>query len=163
MYNSIVPPFSRSLSALSKILTKAEQHCEAHKIDPAVLFAGRLFPDMLPFSRQVQLSCDFAARAAARLSGSDVPNFPDVETSFQELQTRIATALSYLDGFTAEQFADAPARSIELKLRSGDMTLSGLEYLTTYSTPQFYFHVTTAYNILRHNGVPLGKRDYMGA
>ncbi|HSG57207.1 MAG TPA: DUF1993 domain-containing protein, partial [Paracoccaceae bacterium] len=103
-----------------------------------------------------------AARAAARLAGAELPAFPDTETTFPELHARIATALAYLGGFTENQFADASMRVIELKLRSGDRTLSGLEYLTIYSTPQFYFHATTAYNILRHNGVPLGKLDYMG-
>ena len=118
---------------------------------------------MLPFTRQVQLACDFAARAAARLAGETPRSFPDTETSFAELQTRIETARAYLDSFPASAYQGAETRPITLKAGGQDMTMTGLAYLTQYSLPQFHFHCTTAYNILRHNGVPLGKRDYMGA
>ena len=157
-----VPALSRILLALSNVLTKADAHCTAHKIDPTVLLTFRLFPDMLPFTRQVQLTCDFSARSVARLSGSDVPSFPDVETTFAELQTRIATAKAYVEGFGAGQFDGAEAREIVLPMRGSEMKMSGADYYTLYSLPQVYFHATTAYNILRHNGVEIGKRDYMG-
>ena len=160
--HSPVPALSRSLLALSNVLTKAEAHCAAHKIDPAVLLSFRLFPDMLPFTRQVQLTCDFCARSVARLSGATVPGFPDVETTFAELQTRIATAKTYVEGFTPAQFDGAETRLITIPMRGSGMTMAGADYYTLYSLPQVYFHLTTAYNILRHNGVVIGKRDYMG-
>ena len=160
--HSPVAALSRALQALSTILTKAEAHCTAHKIDPTVMLSLRLFPDMLNFTKQVQLTCDFSARAVARLSGSDVPSFPDVETTFAELQTRIATAKTYVDSFTPAQFDGAESREITLPMRGTEMKMSGADYYTLYNLPQVYFHATTAYNILRHNGVEIGKRDYMG-
>lgn len=163
MYKQSVLPMTHTLGALAKILTKAEAHCEAKGIKPQALLTFRLFPDMLDFTRQVQLTCDFAARAAARLTGMDVPGFPDTETTFPELQARIATARAYLATFTPSQFADAADRVVTLKLRTGEMVLSGSDYLSLYSLPQFYFHATTAYDILRHNGVEIGKADFMGA
>ncbi len=163
MHAFVVPPLTRSLGALSNVLTKAEAHFDATKVDPSVLIGYRLFPDMLPFSRQVQLTCDFGARMAARLAETEPQSFPDVETTFPELRTRIATARSYIDGFDAAAYEGAEERTITLKMRGSEMTLSGQAYLTSYALPQFYFHMTTAYNILRHNGVPLGKGDFMGA
>jgi uncharacterized protein len=160
--HSPVPALSRILLALSNVLTKADAHCAAHKIDPTVLLTYRLFPDMLPFTRQVQLTCDFCARSVARLSGSDVPSFPDVETSFAELQTRIATAKTYVEGFVPARFDEAEVREIVIPMRGSEMKMSGADYYTLYSLPQVYFHATTAYNILRHNGVEIGKRDFMG-
>ena len=161
--HSPVPALSRILHALSNVLTKAEAHCAAHKIDPTVLLTYRLFPDMLPFTRQVQLTCDFCARSVARLSGADVPSFAEVETSFAELQTRIATAKTYVESFTPAQFDGAELREIVIPMRGTEMKMSGADYYTLYSLPQVYFHATTAYNILRHNGVVIGKRDFMGA
>ena len=161
--HSPVPALSRALHALSNILTKAEAHCTADKIDPTVMLSLRLFPDMLNFTQQVQLTCDFSARAVARLSGAEVPSFPDVETSFAELQTRIATAKTYVDSFTPAHFEAAEIREITLPMRGTEMKMSGADYYTLYSLPQVYFHATTAYNILRHNGVGIGKRDFMGA
>ena len=160
--HSPVAALSRALQALSTILTKAEAHCTAHKIDPTVMLSLRLFPDMLNFTKQVQLTCDFSARAVARLSGAEVPSFPDVETSFAELQTRIATAKTYVDSFTPAHFEAAEIREITLPMRGTEVKMSGADYYTLYSLPQVYFHATTAYNILRHNGVEIGKRDYMG-
>ncbi len=160
--HSPVPALSRVLLALSNVLTKAEAHCATHKIDPTVLLTFRLFPDMLPFTRQVQLTCDFSARSVARLSGSEVPSFADVETSFAELQTRIATAKAYVEGFGPTRFDGAEVREIVIPMRGSEMKMSGADYYTLYSLPQVYFHATTAYNILRHNGVEIGKRDYMG-
>jgi uncharacterized protein len=161
--HSPVPALSKTLHALSTLLTKAEAHCEARKIDPAAILAFRLYPDMLSFTKQVQLTCDFCARAVARLSGADVPSFPDVETSFAELQARVATAKAYVDGFAPDRFDGAETREITIPQRSGEMKMSGQDYLSLYSLPQVYFHLTTAHAILRHNGVEIGKRDYMGA
>jgi hypothetical protein len=155
--------YDRFLGALSKVLAKAETHCTAKKIAPEAMLTFRLFPDMFPLIRQVQLTCDFAARAAARLAGEEPKSFPDTETSFAELQTRIQAARGYVASFTADRYQGAETRAIALKMRGQDVTLSGADYLNLYSLPQFYFHMATAYNILRHNGVELGKPDYMGA
>lgn len=153
----------RTLGALAKILAKAEAHCEAKNIKPEALLTFRLFPDMLPLTKQVQLACDFAARCAARLAGQPPAGFPDTETSFAELQARIAAARAYMASFPASAYAEAATRDVTFKAGPADMTLSGAAFLMTYATPQFHFHCTTAYNILRHNGVEIGKRDYMGA
>jgi uncharacterized protein len=162
MHPYIISPMDRTLGALSKILTKAEAHCTARNIKPEALLEFRLFPDMFPFTRQVQLTCDFAARAAARLAGEEPRSFPDTETGFAELQARIAAVRAYTAGFAAEVYAGAEGRTITIKVRGNDMTMSGLAFLTVYALPQFYFHATTAYNVLRHNGVELGKMDFMG-
>lgn len=157
-----IPAFVQTLSALSKVLTKAEAHADARKIDHTAFLTARLYPDMFHFTKQVQLTCDFAARAAARLAGADVPSFPDTETSFAELQARLDKALAYVSSFSADRFAGAETRPIIIKMRGADVTLSGTDYLTLYSLPNFYFHAATAYNILRHGGVELGKSDFMG-
>ncbi len=162
MHAHIVPPMDRTLAALSAILTKAEAHCEVKGIKPEALLDFRLYPDMFPFTRQVQLTCDFAARAAARLAGADPKGFPDTETSFAELQTRIAAARAYMASFPASAHDGAATRAVTIKMRGQDVTMPGLDYLTMYSLPQVYFHATTAFNILRHNGVEIGKRDFMG-
>ena len=163
MHAMIVPPMDRSLGALANILTKAEAHCTAKNIKPEALLNFRLFPDMLPFTKQVQLACDFAARGAARLAGETPAGFPDTETSFAELQARIAAARAYMASFPASAYDGAATREITFKAGPADMTLNGAAFLISYATPQFYFHCTTAFNILRHNGVEIGKRDYMGA
>lgn len=161
MHRRSVAVFDRFLSALATILTKAEAHCAAKKIKPEVILAARLFPDMFPFARQVQLACDFAARGTARLAGAEPKGFPDTETSFAELKDRIAAARGYIAGFDANQLqAD---REVHFKAGGHDMMLKGDEFLSFYALPQFFFHITTAYDILRANGVELGKRDYMGA
>lgn len=162
MYVYIMPPMQQALRALGNILTKAEAHCTEHKIDPNVILQFRLFPDMLNFTKQVQLTCDFAARTAPRLCGLEMPSFPDTETSFAELQTRVAAAAVYLAGYEAAQFEGAETRIILLKLPSREVEMSGLEYGMSFAIPQVFFHLTTVYDILRHNGVVLGKRDYMG-
>lgn len=163
MHRQSVAVFDRFLAALSAILTKAEAHCEARKIKPEMILAARLFPDMLPLVKQVQLACDFAARGTARLAGQDPKGFPDHETTFAELQTRISAARGYLAGFQPEDFAHAADRQITFKAGPSEMTLSGSDFLAFYAQPQFYFHLTTAYDILRMQGVELGKRDFMGA
>ena len=153
--------FDRFLAALSAILIKAEAHCAARNIQPEVILAARLFPDMFSLTRQVQLVCDFAARGTARLAGQEPKAFADTETSFAELQDRITATRGYIAGFDAGQLS--AERIVQFKAGGRDMVLKGEEFLSFFSLPQFFFHVTTAYNILRHNGVDLGKRDYMGA
>jgi uncharacterized protein len=162
MYDLIVPPMDRSLGALATILGKAEKHCTDLNIKPEALLTFRLYPDMFTFTRQVQLACDFGARAAARLAGAEPQGFPDVETSFAELQARIAAARVYMASFPASAYDGAATRDVTIKMRGQDVTMKGQAYLSGYSIPQFHFHATTAYAILRHNGVPLGKGDYMG-
>lgn len=161
MHRRSVAVFDRFLSALSRILDKAEAHCEAKKYKPEVILADRLFPDMFSFSRQIQLACDFAARGTARLAGAEPKGFADTETSFAELKDRIAAVRGYMASFDAADLS--PEREIHFKAGGRDMMLPGEEFLSFYSLPQFFFHLTTAYDILRHNGVELGKRDYMGA
>jgi uncharacterized protein len=163
MYAATIPPLVQTVTALSAILAKAEAHCAEHKIDEAALTGFRLFPDMLPFTRQVQLASDFACRTPARLTGAEVPSHPDVETTLAQLQTRLATALAYLGSFTEPAFDGAATREITLKMRHGELSFTGQVFLSQFALPNFYFHATTAYNILRHNGLPLGKRDFMGA
>ena len=162
MYAQIIPPMDRTLAALSVILTKAEAHCTDQKINPDTLLTFRLFPDMFAFTRQVQLACDFGARAAARLAGTDPQSFPDTETTFAALQARIAAARAYMASFPVSAYDGAKDRDVTIKMRGQDVTMKGQAYLSSYSLPQFHFHATTAYNILRHNGVAVGKGDYMG-
>ena len=161
MHRRSVAVFDRFLSTLAVILDKAETHCEAKKIKPEIILADRLFPDMFSFTRQVQLACDFAARGTARLAGVEPKGFPDTETTFAELKDRIAAARGYMAGFDAADLS--PEREVRFKTGGGEMVLSGEDFLSFFSLPQFFFHLTTAYDILRHNGVELGKRDYMGA
>lgn len=162
MYQATVPVLSHFLKGLSAILKKAEAHCAAKKIDPEALLRARLFPDMFPFTRQVQLVTDFAKGTASRLAGVAVPSYSDEEKTFDELQARLQKTIDYLGTLKPEQFADAAARTITIKVGGNDMSFAGAEYLAGYAMPNFYFHLTTAYNILRHNGVELGKGDYMG-
>ncbi|MFN4194013.1 MAG: DUF1993 family protein [Tabrizicola sp.] len=163
MHRRSVAVFDRFLSALAAILDKAEAHCTARRIAPEVILAARLFPDMFSFTRQVQLACDFATRGTARLAGQEPKAFPDTETSFAELRDRIAAARGYMGSFQPVDFAHAETRDVHFKAGGRDMVLKGDEFLSFYTLPQFFFHVATAYDILRHNGVDLGKRDYMGA
>ena len=162
LYTVSVPTFVRILGALSKIIDKAEAHAAAKKIEPATLLNARLFPDMFTFTRQVQNACDFAAKTAARLAGASVPDFANTETSFAELKKRIATALDCVQSFKAEQFNGAETRMIKVPLGGNTMELTGEQLFVSMALPNFYFHATTAYNILRHNGVEIGKRDFLG-
>lgn len=162
MHHRSVAVYDRFLNNLSHLLDKAEQHCTAKAIKPEAMLTFRLFPDMFPFVKQVQLSCDFAARAAARLAGEEPRSFPDTETSFAELQDRIRAARGYMAGFDPARYDGAATREIRIKIRGNDVTMNGETFLNLYSLPQFFFHVATAYNILRHNGVEVGKGDYMG-
>ena len=162
MFDSSIPVFTQFLNALSAILKKAEAFCEAKKIDPDALLTARLFPDMFPLRRQVQLACDFAKGAGAGLAGIPVPSFPDEEKTFAELQARIAKTLDFLGTLKKEQFADAASRTVTLKIGGQDMNFPGATYLRHFALGNFYFHLTTAYDILRHNGLEIGKRDFMG-
>jgi hypothetical protein len=157
------PAFNRGLKALSAVLSKAEEHAAQRKIDPAVLIGARLFPDMLPFARQCQIACDFTVRTMARLSGGEPPAFPDTETSFAELRQRIERALDYVNGFEAARIDGSEERAISIPGRGETMTFTGTSYLLGFVLPNFYFHLATAYDILRHNGVEIGKRDFLGA
>ncbi|HXP96356.1 MAG TPA: DUF1993 domain-containing protein [Telmatospirillum sp.] len=163
MYQASIPVFQRSLGSLSALLDKAVAFADAKKIDPSVLLNARLAPDMFPLVRQVQLVCDFAKGPAARLAGVDVPSVPDVETTFPELQARITKTQDYLNSIHSVEVDGSEERSITLKLPSGEMTFSGQSYLLSFALPNFFFHLTAAYAILRHNGVDVGKRDYLGS
>jgi hypothetical protein len=161
MYHASVPVFSARLKALSGVLTLGEQNAIDRKIDPRVFLTARLAPDMYTLTRQVQVATDHAKGAASRLAGREVPKYEDSETSFAELQERIARTLAHLATFSAADIDGSDARTIELKLGDREMSLSGMDYLLNIAMPNFYFHVTTAYDILRHNGVPLRKRTFM--
>ena len=162
MFDSSVVPLSHSLKSLSAILKKAEAYCEAKKIDPSALLTARLFPDMLPLIRQVLIATDHAKGCGARLAGVAVPSFPDEEKTFAQLQVRITKTLDFIGSLKREQFAGAATRAISLKVGGKDMELKGAAYLSSVALPNFYFHVTTAYNILRHNGLEIGKSDFLG-
>jgi hypothetical protein len=164
MYTASAPVFKQMLGALSAILSKAAAYAEARKIDPSVLLQSRLFPDMLPLLRQVQIACDFAKGVCCRLAGADLPSHEDTEQSFDDLQQRIAKTLAVIDGLSAQAFEGSEQR--EVVLRPGtpkERKLDGQSYLLAYGLPQFFFHVNMTYALLRHNGLEIGKRDYMGA
>ncbi len=162
MYQVAVPPVLQILTSLSAVLDKAEAHCQAAKIAPAVLVQTRLFPDMLPLAKQVQIASDHAKGCAARLAGLEPPAFADSETTLLELKERVAKTIDYLATVTAAQLDGSETRDIRLKVGGNELTFSGQHYLLGFALPNFYFHVTTAYAILRSNGVPLGKRDFLG-
>jgi hypothetical protein len=162
MYQASAPRFANILNNLSAMLDKAQAHCEAKKIDPLVLASLRLFPDMLPFTRQITIACDTAKGAVARLAGVDIPKHEDVEKTLEELKARIAKTVAFVGTFKPAQLDGSEDKEIVLKLTSREVSFKGMQYLLGYAHPNFYFHVVTAYNILRHNGVELGKRDYLG-
>ena len=164
IYNASVPVFTQMLTALSAVLKKAEAHVAEKSIDPNALLQARLFPDMFPLVRQVQIATDFSKGVTSRMAGAEVPSWPDTEVTFADLQALIARALAHIGAFDADQFEGSENK--EIVLRPGtpkEKKLVGSAYLQHYGLPQFFFHVTTAYAILRHNGVDIGKRDYMGA
>jgi uncharacterized protein len=162
MYQASIPVFIRVLSNLAAILEKAAAHAEAHKIDPSVLLASRLFPDMFPMSRQVQLATDSVNSGAARLAGVDVPAYENHEASFPDLLARIRKTVAYLETLKPAQIDGTEDKTVSWQTRSSTKSMQGLPFLTNHVLPNLYFHVTTAYNILRHNGVELGKMDYLG-
>jgi hypothetical protein len=163
MYSASVPVFKQMLHSLEAVLRKAESHATERKIEPQALLQARLFPDMFPLTAQIQIAADFAKGITARLAGSEVPSYEDKEQSFPELQARIAKTLTFIEGFKPEQIDGSENREIVLRPgTSREQKLAGQVYLLHYGMPQFFFHVTTAYAILRHNGIDIGKRDYMG-
>ena len=164
MHAASAPVFKQMLGALVSILEKAETYAEERKIDPAVLLQSRLFPDMFPLVRQVQIACDFAKGVTARLADAEVPAYDDTEQTIEQLKVRVERTIAFLDSFDASRFEGAEER--EIVTRPGtpkERRFSGQDYLLTYGLPQFFFHVTTAYALLRHSGLGIGKRDYMGA
>jgi len=162
LYAVAVPTFKRSLTSLKNILQKAEAFATEKKIEPSVLINARLAPDMFPLKRQVQIATDSARRGVGQLAGIEVPSEPDVEETFEQLYARIDRTIAYLDKVDAKKFEGADKKTIELPLPGGTMKLDGVTFLTAFSMANFSFHVVTAYNILRHNGVPIGKMDYLG-
>lgn len=161
MHAIAVPSFNKHLHALDGILEKAATHAAAKKIDPSVLLAGRLYPDMFELTRQVQACSDFAKNCCARLAGVDVPSMPDTEKTIAELRERMSKTIAFLNTLTPEQMQGSDTKSITIKVGPNDMTFTGQDYLLHFALPNFYFHAATAYGILRHNGLEIGKRDFM--
>lgn len=164
MYTHSVPVFKQMLTALKTILAQASEHATSKNIEPDALLQARLFPDMLPFIKQVQIAADFSRGVTARLAGVEVPVFDGQETTFADLDALLTKTLAFLDSVDASQFEGK--ETAEIVLRPGtpkEKKLSGQTYLANYGLPQFFFHVTTAYNLLRHSGLAIGKRDFMGA
>ena len=162
IYDATIPPLKRALSNLATILKKGEEYADAKKVEHQVLLNSRLFVDMYPLTRQVQIATDMSKGAGARLAALEVPKYEDNETSFAELQARIAKTIAFVDSIKPEQLKDAETRAITITIRKADVKLSGQDYLLQWVLPNVYFHVSTAYNILRHNGVELGKQDFLG-
>jgi hypothetical protein len=162
MYQASTPVFVRQLSNLSAVLKKAEEHALARKIEPEVFINARLAPDMFPLSRQVQIATDGVKGCAARLAGVEVPSYPDTEKTFPELQARIAKTIDFVKTFNAKQIDGTEEKKVVLKLRGQDTTFLGQAYLLNFVLPNLYFHITTTYAILRHNGVDIGKKDFIG-
>jgi uncharacterized protein len=162
-YDASVPAFLQILGSLSGILGKAEAHCKARNIQPEVLLGSRLYPDMLPLSKQIQLACDFATKGCARLTHSEVPSTPDTEKSFEELKARLGKTADYVKAFKPAQFEGADSRDVTFPAGPDKtMTVKGQQFLSHFALPNFYFHAATAHDILRHNGVEIGKRDFLG-
>ncbi|AKJ07712.1 hypothetical protein ATI61_107162 [Archangium gephyra] len=162
MYQASIPVFIHMMGNLSAILEKAAGYATAKKIEPSVLVNARLAPDMRPLSFQIQVASDLAKGCAARLAGIDAPSMPDTETTFPELQERIAKTIAFLKTVSAAQVDGSEEREIVLKLRGQETKFKGQPYLLTFALPNFYFHITTAYAILRHNGLDIGKSDFLG-
>jgi hypothetical protein len=162
MYQASTPRFAAMLRNLSALIDKADAHCAAKKIEPVALTTDRLFPDMFPFTRQVQIACATAKGAVARLAGAEVPKHEDTEQTFAELKARIAKTLDFIESIGAGKIDGSEDKEIVLQMRSGERRLKGMQYLLGSAYPNFYFHITTAYNILRHNGVEIGKTDFLG-
>jgi hypothetical protein len=163
MYRASVPVFVRALRNLIAILKKGEAHAAERKIDPAVLLNYRLAPDMFPLTRQVQIATDMAKGCASRLAGIEIPSYEDKEATFGELVARLERCIAYLEGFKPGQIDGTEDKTVVLKRPTGDVSYPGLQYLLEYVTPNVYFHCTSAYAILRHCGVDVGKKDFIGA
>jgi hypothetical protein len=162
MYQASVPRFIHTLNSLSAILDKAQAHVDTKKLDETALTGFRLYPDMLPMARQIMIASDTAKGAVARLAGVEIPVYEDVEKTLAELKARTAKTVAYLQTFTPAQIDGSEEREVVIKRRDSETRHSGLQFLLGQAVPNFYFHVTTAYAILRHNGVEIGKRDYLG-
>ena len=162
MHAMSVEVFAHTLANLSWILEKAATSAAQRKLDPAVLLAARLAPDMLPLTRQVQIACDISKNSLARLAGQEPPRFEDNETTFEQLHARIARTVDFLRGVPAVALEGCETRDIKVPAGERTFEFKGLEFLERWAIPNVFFHVTTAYNILRHNGVELGKRDFIG-
>jgi uncharacterized protein len=163
VYTASIPVFQQMLGSLADVIAKAKTHADEKKIEPAALLQARLYPDMFPLARQIQIACDFARGVSARLAGIDVPKHEDNEASFDELLALIEKTREFVSSLVPAQFEGSEGR--EIVTRPGtpkEKRFTGSAYLLTYGLPQFFFHVTTAYALLRHNGVEIGKRDYMG-
>lgn len=161
MHQASVPVFRQLLSGLAAVIDKAAAHAEAKKIDPSVFTNARLIPDMFPFTTQVLIATDHAKGASARLAGVEVPKFEDTETTFAELKARIQKTLDFIGDLKPAQFEGSEARDVTVPLRAGPQIFKGQAYLLHFAMPHFYFHVTTAYDILRQCGVEIGKRDFI--
>jgi len=162
MSGASVPMFNQYLVALAHLLEKAEAHAQAGKIDPSALLQARLFPDMFPLTSQVQFACDFAKGAVARLAGVPVPSYEDNEKSFAELKARIAKTLDFVNSIEANRIDGSESRDIRMMFAGQPLAFKGEPYLIGFALPSFVFHVTTAFGILRHNGVNIGKADFLG-
>jgi hypothetical protein len=162
MYDASVPSLKHMLGSLASILGKAAEYAAERKIDAGVLIQARLFPDMLPLVKQIQIASDQAKGGVGRLAAVEITSFADDEASFDELQTRIAKTIAFLDSISAQQLDDSAQRDIVLTMHEKTFEFKGQDYLLNWVLPNFYFHVTTAYAILRHNGVVLGKKDFLG-
>ena len=162
MYQASIPVSIRSLNNLASILEKGAIYAETKKIDPSVLINSRLSPDMFPLSKQVQIACDIVNRGAARLAGTEAPKFEDNETTFPQLIERIQKTISHLNTFQPEKIDGSEERTITLQIRENTLSFQGMPFLLYFVLPNLYFHVTTAYDILRHCGVELGKQDFLG-
>ena len=162
MYDASAPRFAHMLRNLDAILARARDHAATKKIDPAVLLGARLFPDMLPMVKQVQIATDHAKGAVARLAGAEPPRYEDTEQSFDELRARIAKTIAFVESLSPEKIDGSEQRPIALRVGGKDWSFSGQDYLLSFALPNFHFHLVTAYNILRHNGIEIGKGDYLG-
>jgi len=162
MYQASAPRFASTLKNLAAILDKAKAHAEAKKIDELVLTSSRLYPDMFALARQVQVACDTAKGAMARLAGVEIPKHEDTEKTFDELKARIAKTVAFIEGFKPAQVDGTEDKALTIKLGPREVNWKGMQYLLGFALPNFYFHAATAYDILRHNGVELAKRDFIG-
>lgn len=162
MFQASIPVFVHVLTNLSQVLDKGLKHAEANNIDPVVFLQARLAPDMFALPRQVQIATDVVKGGAGRLAGGDVPSFADTESTFEELQARIRKTIDFLNTLTPAQIDNTETKDISLKIGGRDLQFKGMEYLLYFVLPNLYFHVTTAYAILRHNGVKIGKADFLG-
>ena len=162
MYQASVPRFVNILGNLSNILDKAQAHVDAKKIDATALTTYRIFPDMLPMSKQVQIACDTAKGVIARLAGVDIPAYEDNEVTLADLKARVAKTIAFIQTFTPAQIDGTEDKAIVTKRGDKETHYKGMQFLLGHAVPNFYFHITTTYNILRHNGVEIGKRDFLG-